>query len=56
MTMLASVGVIGGADGPTAVFVAASPGPGWMWIVRAVVLAAVITAIVLVCRARRKKK
>ena len=35
-----SVGIIGGADGPTAVFVTGSAGPGihWSWIIAAAML------------------
>lgn len=36
----ASVGVIGGADGPTAVFVT---GPGWIWLLRVLSVAVGIT-------------
>ena len=46
-----SVGVIGGADGPTAVFVTAAP----FWWVPFVLIAAAIAAVVIVI-ARRKKK
>jgi len=44
-----SVGIIGGADGPTAVFVT---GPSLWWAVPAA--AVVILAIVLICRHRHK--
>ena len=34
-----TIGVIGGADGPTAVFVTASPGTGWEWLLWLTLLA-----------------
>lgn len=46
-----SIGVIGGADGPTAVFVSAAP----FWWAPFVLIAAAIAAAVIVI-ARRKKK
>ena len=36
----ATVGIIGGADGPTAVFVTAAAGPAWEWVLYAGMLAA----------------
>ena len=46
--MIASVGVIGGADGPTKVFVS---GPVWPW----VVFAAAAVALVVFLIVRKKK-
>ena len=50
--MNSSIGMIGSADGPTAVFVAASPGVNWLLGCLALLLAAGVLFIVL----RRKKK
>ncbi len=51
-----SVGVIGGADGPTAVYIASSP-VNWAVITgaAAAAAAAVITVIILVRRKRAKR-
>ena len=51
----ASVGIIGGADGPTAIFVTGAP-PSWgtIALIGAVCLAAIIVGIMLLHRARRK--
>ena len=46
--MIASVGVIGGADGPTRVFVS---GPVWPWVVFAA--AAVALVVFLIVRKKR---
>lgn len=46
-----SVGVIGGADGPTAVFVSAAP----FWWVPFVLIAAAVAAVVIMLVRRRKK-
>lgn len=51
-TFLSSVGVIGGADGPTAVFVT-SQGPG---IVEIVIVIALVATIEIFVRKRRNKK
>lgn len=48
----ATIGIIGGADGPTAIFVTASPGSGWeilLW-------AALLTGGILGLRHFRKRK
>ena len=50
--MNSSIGIIGGADGPTAIFVAASPGANWLLGGLALLLAAGILLVIL----RRKKK
>ncbi len=52
-----SIGVIGGADGPTAVFVS-GPVDGWLWLTAAfiVVAIAVVTTVLLVRKARKKGK
>ena len=47
---MADIGIIGGADGPTAVFVTSSPGAGWLLILA--VLSAATAYLVL----RRRKK
>lgn len=44
-----SVGIIGGADGPTAVFVS---GPSLWWLIPAA--AVVVLIIALICRRRHK--
>ena len=46
-----SVGIIGGADGPTAIFVTSSP-DWWVYAVGAAVIAA---AIALIIRKKKKK-
>lgn len=48
-----SIGIIGGSDGPTAIFVTGSP---VAVIVAAVVVAAIVVAAVVLIRKRRKKK
>ena len=40
VTKAATIGVIGGADGPTAVFVTAAPGSGWELLLWLLLLAA----------------
>jgi len=52
-SMLVSVGVIGGADGPTAILVTA--GEGW-WILPLVVLAAIAAGVGLIVRKARKRR
>lgn len=47
----ANIGIVGGADGPTAVFV--SPAPNWMSIV---VMIGIIIVVILVALIYRKKK
>ena len=49
--LLSSVGIIGGADGPTAIFVTSSPD----WPLYAVCMTAVIIAAALIIRRRMKK-
>ena len=53
----ASIGIIGGADGPTAILVSGSP---WGLVLELLacilVLAAVVTAVVLLIRHFRKRK
>ncbi len=47
------IGIIGGADGPTAIIVSSSP-DAWIYVAAAVVvIAAVVTGVILY---RRKKK
>lgn len=46
-----SIGVIGGADGPTAVFVSAAP----FWWVPFVLIAAVVAAVIIGIARRQKK-
>ncbi len=48
-----SIGVIGGADGPTVIFVTA--GEGW-WIVPLIVLAVIALAVWLIVRGLRRRK
>ena len=50
---LSSVGVIGGADGPTVIFVTGALG-GWSWLIP--VLAVAALAVAVVCMVRRKEK
>ena len=50
--MLNSIAVIGGSDGPTAIFTATSPDAGWPLIVLILLLAAGVLFVIL----RRKKK
>lgn len=52
----ASIGIIGGADGPTAVFLAGKPDPG-LWL-PAILGAATLGALVFHCcrRARKGRK
>ena len=45
VTKAATIGVIGGADGPTAVFVTASPGSGWELLLWGFLLAAGILGL-----------
>ncbi|WP_419821863.1 hypothetical protein [Anoxybacterium hadale] len=49
-----SIGVIGGADGPTAIFVAGGPGPLLLVGVVVIGVAAVCAAVVFVRRKRKK--
>ena len=49
-TFSASIGIIGGADGPTAVFV--SGPPIWMVAAGVVVAAAIVTGIILYIKKR----
>lgn len=48
-----SIGVIGGADGPTAIFVAGGPGPLLITGVIVIVAAVVCTAVVLIKKKRK---
>lgn len=52
MLLSGSIGIIGGADGPTTIFVTA--GEGWQ-IVPVIAAAAVVAAVALLIRRRRKK-
>ncbi len=53
----ASIAIIGGADGPTSVFVSGDGSPLWMLILGAVIiLAAIIAAVVLTVKCCKKKK
>ncbi len=49
----ASVGIIGGADGPTKIIVA---GGFWDWVLELLLLAVIIAAVVLLIRWLRKRK
>ncbi len=48
-----SVGIIGGADGPTAVFVTSS-GNGWLLAGLVLAVAAIVAAIILFLKDKRK--
>ena len=48
-----SVGIIGGADGPTVIFVTGSPGA---WLIPALILAAAAVIAVLVVVKKKKTK
>jgi len=50
--LLSSVGIIGGADGPTAIFVAVSP-DWWIYALGATVIAAAAIALII-CKKKRK--
>ena len=50
--MSSSIGIIGGADGPTAIFVTTAPGFGW----KAAMLAAAVVGILVFLRLRKGKK
>lgn len=54
----ASIGIIGGADGPTSIFIAGKLGSGFGVIIGAVVLSVVVIAVVVwkVVRRKRRKK
>ena len=52
-TLLTSVGVIGGADGPTSIIVSDSNAPG---LVEIVIVVAVIAVIEIIIRKRRDGK
>jgi len=47
----ASIGIIGGADGPTAIFVTSSPGFPW-WLIF-VVIVVIVAAVVLIMKNRK---
>lgn len=49
----ASIGIIGGADGPTAIFVSSSVN-WWSIIIEAVIIIAVIVAVILYIKRRKK--
>ncbi len=49
----ASIGIIGGADGPTAILVTGSP---LDWVIPIVVLAVIVAAAVILIRKLKKKK
>ena len=49
-----SIGIIGGADGPTSIFVAASPQIGW-WIAAGCAAALIIVGVWLYRRKKRKE-
>lgn len=48
----ASIGIIGGADGPTSVFISGSP---ITWVISAAALAAAIALAVFLIRKKKKK-
>ena len=47
------IAVIGGADGPTAIFVGSQP--GWVYLVGPIAIILVAVSIVLLIRKKRKK-
>lgn len=49
-----SIGIIGGADGPTSIIVASAPASGWLWALAAGVIAAVIVVAAVVIKKRNK--
>lgn len=51
----ASVGIIGGADGPTAVFVAAAPGFDWEIVIMTALLIVGIVGFLLLRKSKPKK-
>lgn len=51
----ASIGIIGGADGPTAIFVASSQGPDWDAVLMGIVLVVSILAFLRLRKCRSKK-
>ncbi len=48
-----SIGIIGGADGPTAIFVTSTVSPAW---VAGIVAAVVIVACIVIIKMRKKQK
>lgn len=50
-----SVGIIGGADGPTAIMVSVAVGPDWDLILMSAVLAVGILGYICLCRCKPKK-
>ena len=50
-----SIGIIGGADGPTSIFIA-GPSLSRLWLAAGVVLAAAAAVVWLVIRHRKKNK
>lgn len=51
----ASIGIIGGADGPTAIFVASSQGPDWDVVLMGIVLVVSILAFLRLRKCKGKK-
>ena len=52
----ASIGIIGGADGPTAIFLTARPGNFWEQALPVVILTAGIAGFILLSRNAKKSK
>ena len=50
-----SIGIIGGADGPTVIMVAGSFGSVWIVVGAVVVIAAIVVAVLLLRKERNKK-
>lgn len=50
--LLSSIGIIGGADGPTAIFVTASP-DWWKYVLGAAVIVAAVVAMITFHRKKR---
>jgi len=51
-----TIGIIGGADGPTAIFVAGSIGDLLLWVIGAVAVVAVVVVVVLTILVVKRKK
>ena len=55
MSTQATIGIIGGADGPTAIFIA-GPALGRLWVLAGAVLLAAAAVVWLIIHCRKKKK
>ena len=49
-----SIGIIGGADGPTSIIVSSVPASGWIWALAAGVIAVAAVLITVIIRRKRK--